>query len=153
MLKMKFQYLATWCKELIHWGKKKPDAKKDWRQEKMGTTVGEMVGWHHQLNEHEFEQAPGVGEEQGCLACCSPWGHKESDRTEQLSNNQNAWDLVCALPRVESISPSPVELLHSNSTGLQTQMLWEQWLLLPETQAGKPDIGLRTSVVWESYAI
>ena len=43
-----------------------------------------------QGGEHEFEQAPGVGEEQGCLACCSPWGHKESDRTEQLSNNQNA---------------------------------------------------------------
>ena len=46
----------------------------------------EMVGWHHQLNEHEFEQAPGDDEGQGRLACCSPWGHKELDMTEQLNN-------------------------------------------------------------------
>ena len=46
-----------------------------------------MVGWHHQLNGHEFEQALGDGEGQGSLACCSPWGRKESDTTEQLNNN------------------------------------------------------------------
>ena len=45
-------------------------------------TEDEMVGWHHQLNGDEFEQAPGVGDEQGTLACCSPRGHKESERTE-----------------------------------------------------------------------
>ena len=45
----------------------------------------EMVGWHHRLNEHEFEQGLGVGDGQGHLACCSPWGHKESDMTEQLN--------------------------------------------------------------------
>ena len=44
----------------------------------------EMVRWHHQLNGHEFAQALGVGDGQGSLACCSPWGHKESDMTEQL---------------------------------------------------------------------
>ena len=43
-----------------------------------------MVGWHHQLNGHEFEQAPGDGEGQGSLACCSPWGQKELDMTERL---------------------------------------------------------------------
>ena len=48
-----------------------------------------MVGWHHQLNGHEFEQALGDGEGQGGLACCSPWGHKESDTTEGLNNNNN----------------------------------------------------------------
>ena len=47
-----------------------------------------MVGWHHQLNGHEFEQVPGDGEGQGSLACRSPWGHKESDMTEQLNNNK-----------------------------------------------------------------
>ena len=52
-------------------------------------TEDEMVGWHHRLNGHEFEQAPGIGDEQGGLACCSPWGHKESDMTEQLNNNRN----------------------------------------------------------------
>ena len=45
-----------------------------------GTTEDEMVGWHHQLNGHEFEQAPGIGDGQGGLACCIPWGCKEADR-------------------------------------------------------------------------
>ena len=48
-------------------------------------TEDEMVGWHHQLDGHEFEQAPEVGDGQGSLACCSPWGHKEQDMTEQLN--------------------------------------------------------------------
>ena len=45
-----------------------------------------MVGWHHRLNGHEFEQAPGDGEGQGSLECCSPWGRKELDTAEQLNN-------------------------------------------------------------------
>ena len=49
----------------------------------------EMVGWHHCLNEHEFEQASKDGEGQGSLACCSPWGHKELDTTELLNNKIN----------------------------------------------------------------
>ena len=48
-------------------------------------TEDEMVGWHHQLNGHEFEQAPGVGDRQRGLVCSSAWGHKESDSTEQLN--------------------------------------------------------------------
>ena len=52
-------------------------------------TKDEMVGWHHQLNGHEFEQAPGDGEGQDSLTCCSPWGCKESDTTEQPNNNKN----------------------------------------------------------------
>ena len=50
-------------------------------------TEDEMVGWHHQLNGHEFKQTPGDGEGQRSLACCRPWGRKESDITEQLNNN------------------------------------------------------------------
>ena len=61
------------------------DAGKDWGQEEKGITEDEMVGWHHRLNGLEFEQALGVGDGQGSLACCSPWGHKESDMTEQLN--------------------------------------------------------------------
>jgi len=49
-------------------------------------TEDEMVGWHHQLNGHEFEQAPGVGDGWGSLVCCSPWGGKESDMTERLNS-------------------------------------------------------------------
>ena len=51
------------------------------RQKEKGMTEGEIDGWHHQLNVHEFEQALGGGDGQGSLACCSPWGHKESDMT------------------------------------------------------------------------
>ena len=52
--------LATWCKDLTHW--KDPDAGKDWGQEEKGTTGDEIVGWHHQLDGHDFEQAPGVSD-------------------------------------------------------------------------------------------
>ena len=57
---------------------KDPDAGKEQRQEETGTTENEMVGWHHQLNGHESEKALGVGDGQGSLVCCSPWGCKES---------------------------------------------------------------------------
>ena len=63
---------------------KYPDAGKDWRQEEKRMTEDEMVGWHHRLDGHEFEQAPGVSDGQGILVCCSPCGCKESDTTERL---------------------------------------------------------------------
>ena len=55
---------------------KDPNARKNRRQEEEGMTEDQMVGWHHQINGHEFEQAPGDGEGQGSLVCCGPWGHK-----------------------------------------------------------------------------
>ena len=61
------------------------DAGKDWRQEEKGMTEDEMVGWHHRLYGHEFEQALGVSDGQGSLACSSPWDHKELDTTEWLN--------------------------------------------------------------------
>ena len=64
---------------------KDPDAGKDWRQEEKGMTEDEMVEWHHRLDGHEFDQAPGVDDGQGSLVCCSPWGCKESDMTEELN--------------------------------------------------------------------
>ena len=64
---------------------KDPDAGKDWGQKEKGTTEDEMVGWHYRLSGHEFEQIPGVGDGQGGLVYCSPWGCKESDMTEQLN--------------------------------------------------------------------
>ena len=63
---------------------KDPDAGKDWRQEK-GTIEDKVVWWHHQLDQYEFEQVPVVGEGQRRLACCNPYGHRESDMTEWLS--------------------------------------------------------------------
>ena len=90
MLKLKLQYFGhlMWrtdsSENTLIWGKY-------WRQEKKGMTEDEMVGWHHWLDEHEFEQALGFGDRQRNLVCCSPWGRKESDTTEQLKNWEWAW--------------------------------------------------------------
>ena len=64
---------------------KDPDAGNDWRQEEKGMTEGDMVGWHHWLNGHDFEQALEVGDGLGSLVCCSLWGHKQSDTTEWMN--------------------------------------------------------------------
>ena len=67
-----------WPHDMKNWLiRKDPNGGKDWSQEEKGTTENEMVQWHHQLDGREFEQAPGVGDGQGSLACCSPWGQKE----------------------------------------------------------------------------
>ena len=79
--------LTTWCKEPIHW-------KRPWFWERLkagweGDDRGWLVGWHHWLSRHEFEQTLGDGEGQGSLTCHSPWGCKESDTTKRLNNNSN----------------------------------------------------------------
>ena len=89
----KTPWSSQYCEALILWPPdeknwligKTPDVGKDWRQEEKRTTEDEMAGWHHQLDGHEFEQVPGVGDGQGSLVCCSPWGRKESDMTEWLN--------------------------------------------------------------------
>ena len=73
--------------------RKDPDAGKDRRQKEKRMTEDEMIGWHHELNGHEFEQAPGDGKGEGSLACCNPWGHRESDMTEQLNNKSKAREI------------------------------------------------------------
>ena len=89
MLKLKLPIL--WPPDANNWlTGKDPDAGKDWRQEEKGTTEDGMVGWHHWLNEHEFEQAPGGSDRQGSLACCSPWV-TESDMAERLN-----WTELCS---------------------------------------------------------
>ena len=78
-----------WPPDVKNWlTGKDPDAGKDWSQEEKGTTEVKMVGWHHRLNGHEFEQTPGDSEGQGSLAYWSPWSRKESDTTERLNNNK-----------------------------------------------------------------
>ena len=67
---------------------KDPNARKDWRHGNKGAIKDEMVGWHHWLKGHKFEQMLGASEGQGSLMCCSPWGCKEWDMTWQLSNNK-----------------------------------------------------------------
>ena len=82
MLKLKFQYFGHLMGKNWLIGKD-PDAGQYWRQEEKGMTEDEMVGWHHRLDGHEFEQALGVGDGQGSLVCCIPWCRKESDTTER----------------------------------------------------------------------
>ena len=64
---------------------KEPDAGRDWGQEEKGTTEDEMAGWHHLLDDHEFEQALGVGDGQWSLACCNAWDRKELNTSEQMN--------------------------------------------------------------------
>ena len=76
MLKLKLQYFGHPMQRADSLEKKDSDAGKDCRPEEKGTTENEMVGWRHRLDGHEFEQTPGVGDGQGGLACCGPWGRK-----------------------------------------------------------------------------
>ena len=74
--KTEAETLILWPSDGKNWFiGKDPDAGKDWRQEDKGMAEDEMIGWHHQLDGHEFEQAPGVGDGQGSFDCCSLWGH------------------------------------------------------------------------------
>ena len=82
MLKLKLQYFGHLIRRVE--SLEKTDAGEDRRREK-GTTEDEMVGWHHLLDGHEFEQASGDGDGQGSLSCYSLWGPKESDTTERLN--------------------------------------------------------------------
>ena len=96
------------------------DAGKDWLREEKGTTEDEMVGWHHWLDGHEFEQAVGVGDGQGSLACCSPWGGKESDTTEWLNWTELLAQMInlcfiskktCRHDHCSGLSRSPITIL------------------------------------------
>ena len=84
------EVLILWPPDAKSWliGKD-PDAGKDWGQEQKGATEDEMVGWHHQLSGHKFEQTMEDSEGQGSLVCCSPWGRRETETTERLNNNSN----------------------------------------------------------------
>ena len=76
----KAETLILWPPDAKNWFIwKDADAGKDWRQEEKGMTEDEMAGWHHRHNGHGFGWTPGVGDGQGGLVCCSPWGRKESD--------------------------------------------------------------------------
>ena len=85
---LKLQYFGHLMQRASSLGKD-PDAGKNWRRKEKGTTENEMVGWHHWLNGHECELMQGNSEGQGSLACCSPWGRKELDRTEWLNNSNS----------------------------------------------------------------
>ena len=113
---------------------KDPDAGKDWRKEEKGMTEDEMVLWHHRLNGHEFEQAPGVGDGQGSLACCSPWCRQESDRTEGLNWTEsvhcnlegNGWMNKCSL-FLSVLLPVPLIGWCLTESGVQGSLLYSPY--------------------------
>ena len=98
--------------------RKDPDAGKHWRHEETGMKEDERAGWHHWLNGLEFEQALGVGDRQGSLVCCSPWGHQESDMTERLNNNNHKSICYCCL--VTKLCPT---LLRPHRASLVSQLV------------------------------
>ena len=107
ILKLKRQYFGHLKNWLLG---KDPDARKDWRWEEKGMIEDEMVGRHHRLDGHEFEQAPGVGYGQGSLVCCSPWGCKELDTTEWLNWTElNIYVCVYGNPLQYSCLENPMD--------------------------------------------
>ena len=117
MLKPKCQYFGHLIQRADSL-EKNSDSGKDWRQEEKRTAENEMVGWHHRLNGHEFEQTLGVDDGQGSLMCCSPWGCKESDTTERL-NWTELMDLMFLFSQnlyVESLIPY-VKIFRSRAFG------------------------------------
>ena len=117
------------------------DARKDWRWEEKGTTEDEMVGWHHRLDGHEFEQSDGVG--RGSLACWSPWGHKELDTTEQLNSNKllPLRRRLCDMLRLSVVSdPRDCSPQAPPSTGiLQARIL--EWVAMPSSRGSSQSRG------------
>ena len=110
---------------------KDPGVGKDWRQKEKGTTEDEMVGWHHRLNGHEVEQAPGVGDRQGSLACCSPWGCKESDMTEQQNwseRGQSERAVCCMIPTIQLSWKAKIMETIKKISGFQGLWWKEEWI-------------------------
>ena len=126
MLKLKHQYFGhlMWRAD----SGRDPDAREDRKQKEKGTTEDEMVGWHHWLDGHESEQAPGDGKGQGSLACSSAWGCKVSDMTELLNSNNsilpytgNFRTTLCFTPRHPPQWACPASRLLSAGEG------WSIW--------------------------
>ena len=123
---------------------KNPDTGKDWRQEEKGVTKNEMVGWHHWLNGHEFEQTQADNEGQGSLVCCSPWGHKESDMAYWLNNNspQTNVSLFTSVPYGRPsnvVYKSYYHLTSKNIPSLCTSLTSFSWVLYYVKQGVPPN--------------
>ena len=115
---------------------KDSDAGRDWEQEEKWTTENEMAGWHHQLDGHEFEWTPGVGDGQGGLTCCHSWGRIESNRTERLNWTElkhNQWNYRTGPKRVLIFTKNQVWIYWTpsiTSTWKHSDKCWIKWLNL-----------------------
>ena len=146
--------LATSCEELTHW--KRPWCSEGLGQEEKGRTEDEMAGWHYQLEGHEFEWSPGVGNGQGGLACCDSWGRKETELnwTEDLAMllkyNEHSFfsysnELICKFKKsITEIWPVIAVTGPRLYPGLELKML--------ESANGTGD-RIAVTVIGESYCI
>ena len=114
--------LATWCEELTHW--KRPWCWKRLKTGGEGDNRGWYGRWHHRLDGHEFEQGLGVGDGQGSLTCCSPWGHKESDMAEWL-NRTELWSENGGQKPERSTNDSRTLLSERKNYSVRE---WKRWL-------------------------
>ena len=133
---------------------KDPDAGNDWRQEKKGNTEDEIVRWHYWLDEHEFEQALGVGDGQGGLACCSPWCLKESYTTEWLNwlNIQDSFAHGALLGRLFITVPI-LMCVYMTEAKLVQQCFLGFTLLAPSKTRYQWDMGYKYIPVLYSYTV
>ena len=122
---MKLQYFGHLMQRTDSLEKALPDVGKDWRQKEKGMTENEMVGWHHRLNRHEFEQVTEVGDGQGSQMCCRPWGHKELDTSEQLN-----WTERC--PRFNQ------ELRVTDEKTIKAKLWWQDNIWLHQKVVNSP---------------
>ena len=129
MLKLKLQYFGHLIWRGDSFGKD-PDAGEDWGQEEKGTTEDEIAGWHHRHNGHGFGWTPGVGDGQGCLACCGSWGCKESDMTEWL--NWTELILFLSQDQIQDTTPylGTFRFQGEKEKGSQTYYWWDEKLNL-----------------------
>ena len=102
--------------------RKDPDAGKDWGREEKGTTEDEMIGWHHWLDGHEFDQAPGAGDGQGGLVCCSPWGRRVGHGWTTELTELMAESLCC--------SPETITTLFIDYTLIQNKKLKDKTICM-----------------------
>ena len=121
--------LATWCKKLTHL--KRPRCWERLKAEGKGDDRGWDGWWHHQLNGHGFEQASGVGDRQGNLACCNPWGREGLDMTEQLNWTELKMDIKQVLIKSDCFNYNQLLILFCgsliqkhNQYEPQTKVVW-----------------------------
>ena len=139
--------MATWIKEPTP--RERLDAEKDWRQEEEGVTEDEMVGWHHWLNGHEFEQTQGVGDAQENLARRSPWGRKESDTTWQLNDHSMNCTIPWLLGRGEGLE---IEFITSGKWVQFSRSVVSDSLRPHESQHARPPCPSPTPRKWVNHS-
>ena len=149
---------TLWPPDTKNWlTRKDPDDGKDWRREEKGTTEDEVVGWHHWLDGHKSEQAPGVGDGQGSLACYSPWDRKELDMTKRLNWTDLVSILQFSLLDNYSLKPRKWLSLSAIAQGSSLKRCISAWLshnsLACCDSWGRKELDMTEQLIWSDSFI